>query len=202
MHFYSYFVLLLVDFAWVDICFAKNRLGNICHYSTLFIELICFFVWDSASFYDFARWDFHSFHSELLYRLLTVEVILVASWLCCFLKSPSFNFNHMVSFFGIISSHWCWTLWFLLLNSYYYYYKFLGMMGRVASPSKFCISSTWKSPLQIFQSRNVVYLGLSQCYTREFYMSVPELAFSYYFISYFLFLLHYYQSSLSEGHTG
>lgn len=145
---------------------------------------------------------------------LTIGSFWVASWVGCFLKSPSLNFNHTVSVFGIISSHWCWTLRFLLLNSccyYYYYYKFLGMMGEAASPFKVSTSSTWNSPLQIktFQSKNVAFLRIlsleiTQCCTGEFYISVSEYSVVtdlLNFISYFIFLLLYYQCSFPEGHT-
>lgn len=129
---------------------------------------------------------------------LTIRSFWVASWVCCFLKSPSLNFNHMVSVFGIISSHWCWTLRFLLLNSCcYYYYKFLGMMGKAASPFKVSTSSTWNSPLQIktFQSKNVAFLRIlsleiTQCCTGEFYISVSEFTFSCHWSVKFHFIFH------------
>lgn len=129
------------------------------------------------------------------WTVLLVGFFQVASWFY-FLKSPSLNFNHMVSVFGIISSHWCWTLWFLLLNSYYYYYyyyyKFFGIRRRVAPPFKFSTSSAWNSPLQmkVFQSKNVAFICLTQYCTREFYMSVSEFTFSCYCSVEINFLFH------------
>lgn len=152
------------------------------------------FVWDSSSFHWVCYMRFLQLPLELLYLLLTKESFWVPSWFCCSLKSPSLNFNQMMSAFGIVSSHWCWTLWFLLLNSNYYhcYYKFLGMMGIVAYPFKFCTSSTWNSPLQIkaFHSRNAAFLSLTWCFTGVFYMSASEFTFSCYCFIILIFLFH------------
>lgn len=55
VHFYSYFVLLLLTLLeWVSVL----QIGWVTFVITvlyLFIEFIWFFVWGSASFYDFAR---------------------------------------------------------------------------------------------------------------------------------------------------
>lgn len=156
--FMAIFLLLLVDFTWMEIYFAKNWSYNIAHCSTsFFVAFLIWVVWeDSASFLG------------LLHEIFTASTLSSCTYFwpwglfkylpdsAALLKSPFLNFNHLVSVFGVVSAHWCWTLWSLLLNSCYYYYNYYYcyhrlcvMVGRVASLSKCSTSGIWNSPLRM-----------------------------------------------------
>lgn len=118
----------------------------------------------------------------------------------------------MVSVLGVVSAHWCWTLWSLLLNSCHYchycyyccYHWLFGMVGRVASLSQFSASDIWKSPLQMetFQPEMLLFQVLSSVALGNFicqyliWLSVITALLN--FISCFLFLLHCHQSFFPE----
>lgn len=91
-------------------------------------------------------------------------------------------------------------------SGYYGFYKFLGTMRRIISSFKFRTPNSWHSlpQTQTCQSRNVAVLSFTQCCIREFCMSLAEVTVVtalLSFISYFMFLLHYYQYIYSVTYT-
>lgn len=89
--FMGIFLLLLVEFIWIGIYFAKNWLCDIVIAELHFF--IAFIIWvfggEGLSILSVAAgWDFHSFNSELLYLLLTMRPFEVASWFSWFFEIP------------------------------------------------------------------------------------------------------------------